>query len=369
MTRLAFRNLFQNKIRLVISTGGVALALMLILSLDAIFTGVEQQITAYIDNSLADVFVSQSGVRNMHMASSAIPVATTELIVTVTGVEAVTPVLYLTNMIVLGEERKLAYIIGVPPEAAMGGPWRVVAGQRLPGAGETVIGQELASQLGINLGDEVEILGRSFRVAGLSIGTESLVNSIAFISLDDFIAVRGASGVVSFLLVKTSPDKPAEQVAARIEMEVPGVTAQTRAAFAGQERQVVKDMGSEVITIMNLVGFLIGLAVMGLTVYTATLARRSEYGVLKALGADNRDLYRAVLTQALLSVALGFGLGLAFTLLLGTGVSRLGSTLVLAVSSASLLKVSVLSLIIASISAVLPVKQISRLDPVMVFRK
>ena len=59
MIRLAFRNLFQNKIRLVISVGGVALALLLILSLDAIFRGVEQRVTAYIDHSGADIWVSQ----------------------------------------------------------------------------------------------------------------------------------------------------------------------------------------------------------------------------------------------------------------------------------------------------------------------
>ena len=41
---------------------------------------------------------------------------------------------------------------------------------------------------------------------------------------------------------------------------------------------------------------------MALTVYTATLARRAEYGVLKALGAHNRQLYGVVLTQALISV-------------------------------------------------------------------
>ena len=45
MIRLAFRNLFQNKARLVISVGGVSLALLLILSLDAVFTGVERQVT------------------------------------------------------------------------------------------------------------------------------------------------------------------------------------------------------------------------------------------------------------------------------------------------------------------------------------
>lgn len=368
MTRLAFRNLFQNKIRLVISAGGVALALMLILSLDAIFTGVEQQISAYIDNSRADIFVSQPGVRNMHMASSALPAETGELVAAVSGVDTVTPLLYVTNVIVLGEERQLAYIIGVPTGSSMGGPWQMAAGRGTPIEGEATIGQELAAKLGIGLGDEVEILGRVFSVGGLARGTESLVNSVAFISLDDFAAVRGASGVVSFLLVSLEPGESVERVAARIETQVPGVTAQSREDFAAQERQVVKDMGTDIITIMNLVGFLIGLAVMALTVYTATLSRRSEYGVLKALGAANRHLYRAVLAQAILSVALGFGLGLAFTLLTGAGLERLGSSLVLVISKASLVKVGLLSLIIASISAVLPVKQISGLDPAMVFR-
>lgn len=70
--RLAFRNLFQNKVRLVVSAGGIALALMLILALDAVLAGAERQITAYIDNSKADVWVSQSGVENLHMVTSSI---------------------------------------------------------------------------------------------------------------------------------------------------------------------------------------------------------------------------------------------------------------------------------------------------------
>ena len=52
MIRLAFRNLFQNKTRLLISVGGVALALLLILALDAIFTGVERQPTANLDSKI-----------------------------------------------------------------------------------------------------------------------------------------------------------------------------------------------------------------------------------------------------------------------------------------------------------------------------
>jgi ABC-type antimicrobial peptide transport system permease subunit len=75
-----------------------------------------------------------------------------------------------------------------------------------------------------------------------------------------------------------------------------------------------------------------------------------------------------VLTQALLSVILGFGVGLAFTLLLSVIIPRLGLNLALVISSTSLLKVGAVSLVIASFSALLPIRQIAGLDPVMVFR-
>src|SRR5512143_3617964 len=120
MLRLAFRNLFQNKVRLLISVGGVALALLLSLSLDAILEGIQRQVTTYIDQSGADIFVAQEGVRNMHMASSWLPASTAGKVKAVPGVESVTPILYLTNVIEAGDNapymaRNLAYIIGLPP--------------------------------------------------------------------------------------------------------------------------------------------------------------------------------------------------------------------------------------------------------------
>jgi putative ABC transport system permease protein len=368
MIRLAYRNLFQNKVRLGISVGGVALALMLIFSLDAIFTGVEKQITAYIDNSQADIFVSQSGVRNMHMASSAIPSEVADLVAKVAGVETVTPLYYVTNNIVLGEERQLAYILGIPPRASMGKAWKMADGRETPETGEAVIGKELATRFGIGLGDQVEIMGRNFTIGGLTKGSDNLVNSVAFISFDDFAELRGDNTAINYLLVRHIPGASLEQVANLIAAQVPGVTVQSRNEFADQERQVVRDMGTDIIAIMNMIGFFIGLAVMGLTMYTAILTRRHEYGVLKALGASNRHIYLSVLVQAIFSVAIGFGLGWVFTLLLATGLALSDSTLTLVISSGSLVKVGILSVLIASFSAALPIKQISNLDPVMVFR-
>lgn len=368
MTRLAFRNLFQNKIRMMISVGGVALALLLILSLDAIFTGVEQRITVYIDKSEADVIVAQEDVRNMHMASSSLPDSVRRKVKAMPGVAAVTPILYLSNYIVMGDERNLAYIIGLPESAGFGGPWKISSGRSLPGEGEAIIDHSVAENSGVTVGDDIEILGEEFVVAGLSEETSSLVNSVAFISTKDFEELRGSYETFSFLLVKVEAGESPQAVAARIQAGVRDVTVQTRDEFAKQERKVIKDMSTDVITIMNLIGFLIGLAVMALTVYTATLARRAEYGVLKALGARNGYLYRVVLAQALLSVAFGFAVGLALTLAITAIVPRLGLSMVLAVSGASLLKVGSVSLVIAGMAAILPIRQIAGLDPAMVFR-
>ena len=368
MIRLAFRNLFQNKIRLVISVGGVALALLLIFSLDAIFTGVERQVTAYIEHSGADIWVSQADVRNMHMASSSLPDSVARKVKYIPGVASVSPILYLTNNVVAGDERNLAYIIGLPENAEFGGPWSISSGQSLPGEGETILNRNIAEKSGVVLGDEVEILGKEFKVTGFSEGTASLVNSVAFISIDDFEEMRGSYDTVSFLLVKVSEGESPKVVADRIEAQVSDVTAQTRDDFATQERQVIKDMSTDVITIMNLIGFLIGLAVMALTVYTSTLSRRPEYGMLKALGARNSDLYLTVLAQAILSVILGFLFGLVLTLLLTVVIPIFGSNLALEVSRGSLLKVGSVSLVIAAVSAMLPIRQIAGLDPAMVFR-
>ncbi len=369
MTRLAFRNLFQNKIRLVISVGGVALALTLMLSLDAIFAGVERQTTAYIDHSGADIFVSQSGVRNMHMAASALPASIAETVKNVPGVEAVTPILYLSNMIGLGKDRSLAYIIGLPENASMGGPWKMAEGRRHPQPGEAVIDQGVAAKSGVTVGGEVELLGQKFTVVGLSEETASLVNSVAFISLSDFARLRGSSDTISFVLVKIRPGEAPAAIARHVEAQAGQVTAQTTADFAAQESRVVKDMSTDVVAIMNLVGLLIGLAVMALTVYTATLARRAEYGVLKALGARNAHLYRAVVAQALLSIAIGLGVGTAVTLLMSAVLPRVGSNLALEINVASLLRVSGVSLVIALTAAILPIRQIAGLDPAMVFRR
>jgi putative ABC transport system permease protein len=366
---LARRNLARNGVRLAVSVGGVALALTLTLALDAIFAGVANQLTTYVDRSGADVWVSQPGVRNLHMVASWLPESVVDEVRAVDGVAEATPILYSTDTITAGDERTVVYVIGLPAGATMGGPWDVVEGSGRPGPGEVIVDRGFTRRAGVTIGDRIMVLGGAATIVGLSTGTASLVNSVAFVPFDDFRATRGGAPVVSFVLVKVAAGASPERVAAEIERAVPDVTVQSSAAFAVEERRLVMDMSAAVISIMGAVGFAVGLAIVALTVYVATLARRREYGVLKALGARNRVLYRVVLVQAALSVALGFVIGLGFTTLLGFLVARTDVDLELVITAASLAKVGLFAVVIAGLAAILPIRQVAGLDPALVFRR
>jgi putative ABC transport system permease protein len=305
MLHLAIANLVQSKTRLLLSVGGLGLALTLVLFFGAVWEGASGRLTAYIDNAGADVYVSQAGVRTMHMSSSALPASVTDQVEAVPGVEQAVPILYAEDMIQAGGKRYIAYVFGVPPGCAMGGPWRIVEGDSEPGPGEAIIDHAIAAKAGVGVGDQVTVLGREMRVAGLTSGTSSLVSSATFVRMEDFAQVRGGGDVISFVLVKVKAGESAAAVSTRVAQEVGGATVQTRAEFAAQERKLSQDMGADIISIINTAGYLTGLGVVVLTVYMATIARRREYGVLKAIGVRNGRLYQVVVVQALISVGLG----------------------------------------------------------------
>jgi putative ABC transport system permease protein len=369
MLRLAVRNLTQNKARLLISVGGTGLALTLVLFFGAVFTGATGRLTVYIDHAGADVWVSQEGVRTMHMSASALPASVTGEVKAVPGVEQAVPVLYAEDMIEAGGDQFIAYVFGVLPGASMGRPWRIVDGSATLQPGEAIIDHAIAAQAGVGVGDTVTVLGQEMRIAGLTAGTSSLASSVTFASMEDFARVRGEGRVISFVLVKVKPGESPSLVASRIAGSVGGVTVQTREQFASQERKLVKDMSADIINIMNSAGYLTGLAVVALTVYIATIARRREYGVLKAMGVRNSRLYQIVVFQALLSVGMGFVTGLSITALLSAVIPRFNEFLVLSLSPGSVVRVGAILVFLAGVAALLPARQIAGLEPVAVMRR
>lgn len=367
MLQLAWRNLSQSRTQFILGVGGVALALLLMLALDALLAGSEEDLVAYIEQSGADIFVSQAGVKNMHMASSAITYRNLVLASHAAGVAQASPILYTTGVVKTGGADILSYIIGFDPDEPLGGPQGLIAGTNSLQPKEVIIDEAIARSQGLSLGDEVEIMGQSFTIAGLTRGLTNIVNSISFIHLRDFQVLRTGEAI-SYGLLTVTPDANPAQVAAAINARDKDVLALPTADFSREERQIIKDMSVEILNIMNLSGFLIGLAVTALKLYTSTLRKRQEYGVLKAIGAKNGHLYLVVMTQAALSLALGFVSAIVLVWLLGQVLPLIVPGMGLTLTPTGVVRVLVAALIIGVVAALTPAWQLARLDPAEVFR-
>lgn len=369
MIRLAIKNLLQEKAHLAISLGGVALALLLVLLLEGIFEGTSRQLVAYLEESKSDVWVMQEGVSNMHMATSVVPSNLEDLVGRVPEVEDATPILYASIPVRTGDRQWSSYVVGVRQGSPRGGPWDMAQGSPSPGAGEVVIPDMMAEKSGLGLGDDVDILGRKFRIAGLSRGTFSMANTVTFVSYQDMEAIMNAGGLASYFLVEGKPGVSPAALSESIRRSVPGVNVMTSNEFAVSDRSLAQQMGTEVIQIMSLIGFVVGVLVIGLTMYASTVRRSREYGIAKALGARDRQLLAAVAFQALVVALLSLAAAILLAYLLRPLLGAVVPEVPLVYPGESLAKLALVALGVAFIASLLPAYRISRVQPAMVFRE
>jgi putative ABC transport system permease protein len=277
---LARRNLFQDRRRVLLSTGGVAVALLLVLVLGGIFAGAMRQLTSYVDQSGADLVVSQVGVTTMHMSASVLRPDIADRVRETPGVVWAEPIRYTTGMVSSPAGQAASYVIGYDPTARHAGP-SLVAG-RPPGPAEVVVDRQAAAQLRVRVGDRVRILGDWFTVTGLSTGGTNIANTTVFIVTGDFARLRGPTQ--AYVLVGAGRGVDLGVLRARLEGIPSGHSVLTREQFAASERRIVTDMSADLMRIMSGIGFGIALAVIALTLFNVTVAKTREYGVVKALG-------------------------------------------------------------------------------------
>lgn len=363
---LARKNLFQDRRRAVLAVSGVAASLVLVLVLDGIFAGAMEQVSAYMRNSPADVFVTQQDVRTMHMSRSALPPDTVAAVADVDGVAWAEGLRYTNSIIDTGDGQRITYVLGYDVASGRGGPRQLAAGEP-PSTGEALVDEIAAGELGIALGDTVTIMGQPFRVSGTSTDGTNIVNTTVYIRTEDFARLHGDS--VAYVLVGATATTSAAELVRRLEDALPGTTAQTRADFAREEASVVRDMAADVMWIMTIIGFLIALAVVGLTLFTTTLAKLREYGVVKALGAGPGRLSTAVAAQAAWTVALGLVIAVIAALAIGAAIGALTPNVRVAIQPTAVLRTGTGAIVVGGVAALLPLRRVLRVDPATAFRR
>jgi putative ABC transport system permease protein len=364
---LARRNLFQDKTRLALSITGVALAVMLILVLKGFLTGMNRQITSYIDHSPGSIILAQEDVVNLLGATSLLPEGTDQKTETIRGVDEVIPILSQFIILDLHEKKQPAYMIGYDPKRG-GGPWELTAGREPRSKREIVFDRVLAARHNLKLGDEVEIMGKDFTIVGLSNGTTSWMTSYFFIRKEAAEDLLLAPDATSFLLVTTSNGANLDDILRRLN-NMSGVNALTKKEMTANDLKLFAKVFSAPIKLMAGIAFLVGTMVVGLIIYTATVERQREYGVIKAIGAKNRFLYQIVLTQALFASVAGALLGILLANGAAQWIMSARPQFLIVFDPVDSGQALLAGLGMALLASIFPTRVVANLAPAEVFRK
>ena len=362
---LARRNLFRDRTRFALSVLGVAVSIGLILLLAGYRSGVYQQSTAYLDNTPGSVVVAERGIRDFLGTASVLPPGVEEAARGSADVDRVIPVVSQFVIFERHARKDGFFLIGYEPDAG-GGPWRLVSGREPAAADELVIDRVTAQQHEIAIGDRVRVLDRDMTVVGLSDETTFWAGSIAFARITTLESLLRAPGLRSFLLVTPSPGVAPDLLIDRLDLL--GTEVLTKSEIIANDRQLMARVYDAPIGLMVGIAFFVGVLVVGLVIYTATIERRREYGALKAIGGRNRVLYRVVATQALIAAAAGALAGVALAYGGGAALMAWRPAFVVAIAPPAVAVVLASSLVMALLAAFIPARAIAGLEPAEVFR-
>jgi putative ABC transport system permease protein len=368
MLLVARKNLFSERTRLIISVGGVALSVLLITFLLSLYRGWNEKVGGFVEEVDADVWIAREGTTDFLAAASILPLeGVDERFSHFDPVERWSPLIVRPMAATKDGSEIDVEFVGFDTETGMGGPVRIIEGKEVPGPGEVIVDQALSRRNGVKVGDTIAAGGRDWRVVGKSSGGDFVAAATIFVGLDEAQDVLEMEGFATFFLLKMgNPDQVA--VWARvIEDEQPGIMAITTDDFAAATRDRALGDVIPILTVILILAFIVGLAVAGLTIYTATVEKAREYGILKAVGFTNGYLYRVVFEQSLVTGLLGFTVGAGLTLLLAPFAQDFVPQFVVFVRWQDLLAIAGFTLLMVILAAYSPVRRLAAIDPVAAF--
>jgi putative ABC transport system permease protein len=233
---------------------------------------------------------------------------------------------------------------------------------------EVVIDTVMAGRHSVVLGDTIGLMDQQLTVVGLSDGTTSWMMSFLFLRKSAVEMLVRAPGATGYLLVTPSDDASSEAVRDRLR-SLPGTEVMLKSEMIDSDRSFYTRVFNPPLQLMAGIALVVGALVVGLVIFTATTERQREYGVLKALGAKNRLLYRVVLAQAVIAAGLGVFIGIALSLAAMELIMWVRPQFLLALESSALVEALAASTLMAFLAAFFPARIVAGLAPADVFRR
>ena len=213
------------------------------------------------------------------------------------------------------------------------------------------------------VGDKVEVLNHEFTVTGIVEHGRGARQFVPIRTLQDIV---GAQGKASIFYVKLDNPNNADEVVKEIK-DIPGMS-QYGVHSVKEYLSLMTSSGvpglNTVIRVVIGIAMIIGFIVIFQAMYAAVMERTREIGILKSLGAGKLYIVGAIVRETLLIAIGGVILGIAISFAAKSALKAHFQTLPLMITSAWLLRATVIAIIGSLLGALYPALKAAQKDPI-----
>jgi len=362
---MTFRNLLRRRARSLLTMGGIAIGVGLIVALGAITEGIIRDFTALAARGGAELVAKQANVADM--GYSVIEERIGHAIEAMPEVEDVSGIVWGFST---GQNMPFLIVFGMDPNGEAIRHFRVVEGERIRGRGEIMLGKTAADTLEKDVGDVIRLPGGIFRVTGIYETGVGYEEGGGVMALPDAQAAFEKPRQVSLLQIKVRDPDQVEAVRAQIEERFgDDVSVSTTATFIENSSDIQNTRA--MLGAIFVLAILVGGVVVTNTMVMAVMERTREIGTLRALGWRQSRVLWMILSESLLLGLIAAGLGIMVGMGLGAGLGAipgLGAFISAAYTPQIIIQAVLVSLFLGAIGGLYPAWHASRLRPVEALR-
>lgn len=361
MNKLIFANLLHRPLRSIISIVAVAIEVIMILSIVAIFMGMVNDNRQRTNGIGADLVMLPSGASLISgLSSASMPVNDAIALRRLPHVTIVSPAIQQT--VTSNTSVSVIYGIDFPTFNAMR-PFTFVSGGEFKTQDDAIVDTVWADGHHVQVGSPVEVLGHTFHVSGIVETGKGGRLMVPLTTLGELMGV-GKRASVFYIKCDTASN---EQAVTQEILATPGL--------GRNEVVTLSDLLSQM-TPAHLPGFNIAIrAVTGIAVvvgflvifqamYTAVLERTREIGILKSMGSSKADIVSVVLRECGVLAVIGVLVGIAGTYGVRELMAVMFPTTPFQVTAGWIARGAIIALVGALCGAVYPAWMAARKDPI-----
>lgn len=296
------------------------------------------------------------------------------------NVAAVSPLVSGSGLALRGEATQAIALMGVDLDRydrIVGLRSKVVSGSARLAPGEAILGRELASDLGVRVGDRLTLqtglVSDSVRVTALvDLGVKDLNRRTVIVPLRAAQSLLGLPGGATGLDLALKNVWTAQALAEDLRRQFPYKIE----SWQENNAQLVSALNAQSVSTAIIRGVVLVVVVLGIAsvLVVSVVQKRREIGILRAMGTTRGQILRVFLVQGAVVGAVGSVLGIALAVLLiwlfthfvrgSDGLPLFAITLPLATA----LQVASIATLCGVLAAIAPARRAAAMDPAQAIR-